>query len=369
MSQPAMDNLRTDAPGLPWAEQDARDRRSRLTELLARVSREANEGEDLEAVLRRIVDCLVERMPVALASIVLLNEACTHFVHEVWAGELTLNVLQPADDWPVSKGAAGRCARTGMAQLIPDVSQDPDYLAGNSEVRSEYLVPIRHRGRLHGVLNIESTQSDFFTPEACEVFDAIAAQVAGTIHLARVVRELETANRKLQALSMQDGLTGIANRRQFDAALQAIWARLVKNSVPLALLMVDADWFKALNDSAGHLHGDECLRVLARLCAGCLRDDDDLVARFGGEEFVVLLPGRDLEAAVAVAEALRQAVERERFEHPASPIAPHVTVSIGASATWPSEGGDPEGLLLAADRAMYAAKARGRNCVVASYVG
>ena len=236
-------------------------------------------------------------------------------------------------------------------------------------MHSEYLVPIRHRGRLHGVLNIESTQSDFFTPEACEVFDAIASQVAGTIHLARVVRELETANRKLQALSMQDGLTGIANRRQFDAALQAIWARLVHNSVPLALLMVDADWFKALNDTAGHLHGDECLRALARLCAGCLRDDDDLVARFGGEEFVVLLPGRDLEAAVAVAESLRQAVERERFAHPASPIAPYVTVSIGASATWPSEGGAPEGLLLAADRAMYAAKARGRNCVVASYVG
>ena len=219
MSQPAMDNLRTDAPGLPWAEQDARDRRSRLTELLARVSREANEGEDLEAVLRRIVDCLVERMPVALASIVLLNEACTHFVHEVWAGELTLNVLQPADDWPVSKGAAGRCARTGMAQLIPDVSQDPDYLAGNSEVRSEYLVPIRHRGRLHGVLNIESTQSDFFTPEACEVFDAIAAQVAGTIHLARVVREPFVVREKGSDTrqSMADGLG-----RHGGPALQAV---------------------------------------------------------------------------------------------------------------------------------------------------
>jgi GAF domain-containing protein len=206
MSQPAIDNLRTDAPGLPWAEQEARDRRARLTELLARVSREAAEGEDLEAVLRRIVDCLVERMPVALASIVLLNEACTHFVHEVCGpASSPLNVLQPADDWPVSKGAAGRCARTGVAQLIANVDLDPDYLAGNSEVRSEYLVPIRHRGRLHGVLNIESTQSDFFSAEACEVFDAIAAQVAGTIHLARVVRELEVANRKLQALSMQDG--------------------------------------------------------------------------------------------------------------------------------------------------------------------
>ena len=369
MSQPAIDNPRIDAPGLPWAERDARDRRAGLTELLARVSREAAEGEDLEAVLRRIVDCLVERMPVAIASIVLLNEACTHFVHEVWAGELTLNVLQPSDDGPVSKGAAGRCVRTGVAQLIGDVSLDPDYLAGNSDVRSEYLVPIRHRGRLHGVLNIESTQSDFFTAEACEVFDAIAAQVAGTIHLARVVRELELANRKLQALSMQDGLTGIANRPQFDAALQLSWTRLARGSAPLALLMVDADWFKALNDTAGHLHGDECLRALARLCAARLSDDGDLVARFGGEEFVLLLPGRDLEAAVAVGEALRAAVEHQRIEHPSSPIAPHVTVSIGASATWPSEGGDPQDLLLAADRAMYAAKARGRNCVVAKYVG
>ena len=369
MSQPAIDNLCSEAPGLPWAEQDARDRRSRLTELLARVSREANEGEDLDAVLRRIVDCLLERMPVAIASIVILNEACTHFVREVWAGELTLNVLQPSDDWPISKGAAGRCVRMGVAQLIGDVSRDPDYLAGNSEVRSEYLVPIRHRGRLHGVLNIESTQSDFFSAEACEVFDAIAAQVAGTIHLARVVRELEAANRKLQALSMQDGLTGIANRRQFDAALSKVWTRLARGSTPLALLMVDADWFKALNDTAGHLHGDECLRTLARLCAAQLQGEDDLVARFGGEEFVLLLPGRDLEAAVAVGETLRLAVAQERLQHPASPIARHVTVSVGAGSTWPSEGGQPQDLLLAADRAMYAAKARGRNCVVASYVG
>ena len=365
MSRPAAENPQMERLALPWGERDARDRRALLTELLARVSREANEGEDLDAVLRRIVDCLVDQVPVAIASIVLLNEACTHFVHEVWAGELTLSVLQPADVWPVSKGAAGRCARTGVAQLISDVSRDPDYLAGNSEVRSEYLVPIRHRGRLHGVLNIESTQTDFFTAEACEVFDAIAAQVAGTIHLARVVRELEAANRKLRALSMQDGLTGIANRRRFDAVLAQTWDRLAKGSQPLALLMVDADWFKPLNDSAGHLHGDECLRTLARLCVEQAGGEDDLVARFGGEEFVLLLPGRDLEAAEGIAEAVRAAVEREAMAHPASPIATHVTVSVGASATWPSEGGSPEQLLAHADRAMYAAKARGRNCVVA----
>ena len=219
------------------------------------------------------------------------------------------------------------------------------------------------------MLNIESTQSDFFSPEACEVFDAIAAQIAGTIHLARVVRELEAANRKLRALSMQDGLTGIANRRQFDLALQAAWDRLARTTAPLALLMVDTDWFKALNDTAGHLHGDECLRTLARLCTERSSGDDDLVARFGGEEFVLLLPGRDLEAATRIAEDVRAAVAGEKLDHPASPNAAHVTVSVGASSTWPSEGGTPELLLAHADRAMYAAKARGRDCVVSMYCG
>ena len=363
MQTRADENPGIEVPALPWARRDARDRRALLTELLARVSREANEGEDLDDVLRRIVDCLLDRLPVAIASIVLLNEACTHFVHEVWAGELTLNVLQPADTWPVSEGAAGRCVRTGEAQLITDVSRDPDYLAGNSAVRSEYLVPIRHRGRLHGVLNIESSRSDFFTPEACEVFDAIAAQVAGTIHLARVVRELEAANRKLHAWSMLDGLTGIANRRHFDAVLDETWARKIGTSRSLALLLIDVDWFKPLNDSAGHLHGDECLCRLARLCERYANEHDGLVARIGGEEFGLLLPGRDLQAAMAVAEALRLAVVREALAHPASPIATHVTVSVGASAMCPAEGVSPRRLLQAADRAMYAAKANGRNRV------
>ena len=127
--------------------------------------------------------------------------------------------------WPVEVGAAGRCARTGEVQLIADVAHDPDYVPGNDTVQSEYIVPIRHRVRLHGVLNLESTQADFFTPEVRAMFDAVALQIAGTIHLARVVRELELANRKLERLSMSDGLTGIANRRCFDLRLTEEWQR------------------------------------------------------------------------------------------------------------------------------------------------
>ncbi|WP_166212879.1 GGDEF domain-containing protein [Cognatiluteimonas telluris] len=349
-------------PPAPWGDDDSQ-RPVRLAELLARVSREALQGEGIDAVLRRIVDCLVQRLPVALASIVLLNDAGTAFVNEVWAGELELDQPQLVPSWPVSVGAAGRCARLGVAQLITDVDQDPDYVPGNCAVRAEYLVPIRHGTRLHGVLNIESTRSDFFTHDACLVFDAIADQVAGAIHLARLAAELEAANRKLAQLSMSDGLTGIANRRCFDQRLALEWQRAPAGEATLALLLVDADNFKALNDACGHLHGDECLRVLARLCSEALEGDRDLVARYGGEELVLLLPGRDLRAARRLAERLRARVQAAALPHPDSAVAAHVTVSIGVAALVASAATTPEELILAADHALYAAKARGKNRV------
>jgi len=349
--------------GIAWVDRDASGRRAMLTEILAQVSREALQGEGLEAVLQCIVDCLVRRLPVAIASIILLDDATTHFAQEVWAGEL--NLLQPPPTpWPISMGASGRCVRTGQTQLIADVNHDPDYVAGNLEVRSEYLVPIRHRERLHGVLNIESTRADFFTPETCAVFDAVANQVAGAIHLARIAGELEVANRKLQQLSMSDGLTGIANRRCFDQRLASDWALLSREGGTLALVMADADCFKALNDARGHLHGDECLRELARICAGFAERECDLAARFGGEELVLLLPGCDLHDAHRIGERLRQQVEAKAMRHPDSHVATYVTVSVGVSAIQPGPAHSTDDLIAAADRALYAAKAGGRNRVV-----
>ena len=333
------------------------------TAILAQVSREALQGEGLEAVLQRICDFLVRSLPLGIASIILLDEDATEFVQEVWAGELDLSPPALATGWPVTMGAAGRCARLGRPQLIVDVASDPDYVPGNAAVRSEYLVPIRHRDRLHGVLNIESTRDDFFDPAMREVFDAIADQVAGAIHLARMAAELEAANRKLEALSMLDGLTGIGNRRAFDRDFAACWARAVREREPLALLLVDADHFKPLNDALGHLHGDGTLRELAAFCQRFCEEHGGVASRFGGEEVVLLMPGRDLPAAKALAERLRLRIADAALAHPASPVAPHLTVSIGVAAMRPEAGGLPERLLAAADRALYAAKAGGRNRV------
>lgn len=334
-----------------------------LAEILAQVSMEALQGDTLEAVLKRIVDCVARHLPVAIASIILLNDEGTHFVQEVWSGiELDLPGELP---WPVMVGASGRCVRSGEAQLIVDVDADADYVPGNCRVKSEYLVPIRHRDRLHGVLNLESTSADFFTPEVCAMFDAVALQIAGTVHLARVVRELELANRKLEQLSMSDGLTGIANRRSFDQRLAEEWWRHAQTETSLALLLVDVDCFKALNDACGHVFGDECLRGLARLCAELVDGTQAHVSRYGGEEFVLLLLGCDLDEAQRLGVDLCRRIEALAIHHPASIVADHVTVSIGASAARPDPRQPPESLIAVADRALYAAKAKGRNGVVA----
>lgn len=347
---------------LPWTDRDAAGRRAALTAMLAQVSREAAMGEGLEAVLQRIVDCLVRQLPVAIASIILLDEGGGQFIKEVWAGQLVLD-LHEDGPWPVTVGAAGRCARQRAPQLITDVENDPDYVPGNLAVRSEYLVPILHRDRMHGVLNIESTHADFFSTEVCAVFDAVAAQVAGTIHLARLAQELEQANRRLRELSMQDGLTGIANRRCFDQRLAIEWCAARDARRPLALLLVDADCFKGLNDAAGHLYGDECLRELARQCEALASGCGGLAARYGGEELAVILPGQDIAVAAGSAERLRSAVLARKLSHPASSVARYVTVSIGVAAGVPTLPRCPSDLVAVADQALYAAKQSGRNRV------
>jgi diguanylate cyclase (GGDEF)-like protein len=363
MQGAALGNPVIEPHAVAWDDQDAPARQATLTRILIRISREALQGASLDSLMQGICNCLVAELPVAIVSVLLLDDDNERFVHEVCAGEFTRSPLAVSGEWPITVGAAGRCVQLGRPHLIRDTATDPDYVPGNATARSEYLVPIRHGRRLHGVLNLECARTDFFGPEACAVFDAVADLVAGAIHFARMADELTEANRKLERLSMRDALTGIANRRQFDAGLAEAWSRQGRDGAPLALLLVDADCFKALNDSSGHLRGDECLRRLARICERFAVDNQDLVARYGGEEFVLLLPGRTLDAAIAQGEALRRAVAEEAIAHPASPLAPHVTISVGVAVLVPSAEASAEELVAAADRAMYEAKIGGRDRV------
>jgi len=170
-----------------------------------------------------------------------------------------------------------------------------------------------------------------------------------------------TAGLRRQALV--DGLTGVANRRHFDVHSVAETRRAARHTTPLAVLLIDADHFKMYNDRYGHIEGDHCLRAVAGCLTSFVRRPGDMVARFGGEEFAMLLPTTDLAGAEAVAEQLRTAVAALGIVHQDGPTG-RVTVSIGVSATVPAPGADtPDLLLRAADRALYEAKAAGRNTV------
>jgi diguanylate cyclase (GGDEF)-like protein len=176
------------------------------------------------------------------------------------------------------------------------------------------------------------------------------------------VRNLASANAALTRLSQVDTLTGLFNRRYFDAALARLWESTAVSGSCLGLMMVDVDHFKAFNDDAGHQAGDRCLEAVAAALRINVRLGLDTVARYGGEEFVAILPNADLGEAQTIAERVRMAVEGLKIPHPRAAFA-LLTVSVGVASVQPA-GSTPDSLLRAADQALYRAKFLGRNRVV-----
>ncbi|MDP3816133.1 diguanylate cyclase domain-containing protein [Pseudomonas sp.] len=172
---------------------------------------------------------------------------------------------------------------------------------------------------------------------------------------------LRTVNETLLQLTNRDPLTQIANRRCFEDSLALEWKRAQRLGSSIGLIMVDIDHFKAYNDHYGHQAGDRCLQRVAALLQSMAQRSTDLVARYGGEEFVIVLPNTPVEAALALAEAMRKGVEALQLEHAASPTSAWVTLSLGAASLIPGADSTPEQLLQIADRALYRAKAGGRN--------
>ena len=175
--------------------------------------------------------------------------------------------------------------------------------------------------------------------------------------------QLEAHNVALREESSIDALTGIPNRRTFDAAFEQEWNHHSRSGKPLALLLADVDYFKRYNDTYGHQKGDQCLKLVAEAMRSAGRRKVDLVARYGGEEFALLLPDTTPVSALLVAGRVLETLRAQRLPHEAAP-AGHVTMSIGVCAIAPQPGQTPADLVKTADRALYDAKSKGRNQAV-----
>lgn len=195
--------------------------------------------------------------------------------------------------------------------------------------------------------------------------DYIAKPFSLPIVKARVRAHVELKRHRdlLENLSMRDGLTGIGNRRSFDRHFDMMWRNAARDRAQMSVIMADIDHFKAYNDHYGHVAGDDCLRKVARALDQRIKRPLDFAARYGGEEFVCVLPTTGQPGAITVAEGIRTAVMELGIPHAASPVAKHVTISLGVATCVPEPNSPNNLILLRADTALYAAKRSSRNTV------
>lgn len=301
--------------------------------------------------------------------------------------ELTMNALQLGvtlldregrillwNDWMARHSSIPAAEAQGqkITELFPALVgsrfEEAIHYAGKSRLPS-LLSPALHRSPLplfHSPLDQQENrrlqQLIHIIPLAAGEAPSILIQVNDVTTSVNRENQLRKLAMELEHINMQDAVTGIGNRRQFDRSLIEEHRRAKRNASSLALLMIDIDHFKQYNDYYGHPQGDVCLRRIAGALQSELKRAGDVAARYGGEEFGIILPGMDEQGAVDFAEEIRLHIAGLEIPHYTSAVIPHLTISIGIAVVLPGqEVPDPNALLVSADAALYEAKNQGRN--------
>lgn len=279
-------------------------------------------------------------------------------------------------------GIAGYVMMTGKAEIVNDVLADSRYIELENSIRSLICAPLKTQQGCIGVMNIGHTNLMNYTAQNLKLFSALTSHVSEAIrnatlydqlweysHNLEVVvsartAELQKANLELQNLVSLDSLTQLANRRKFDEYLGLEWRRMAREKGPLSLILCDVDYFKYYNDTYGHQGGDDCLRQIASILSNSVTNPADLVSRYGGEEFAIIMPNTDMNRAVNVAEIVQKLLRELKIIHVASSVSRYVTMSFGIATITPGLDLTPENLVATADVALYEAKRQGRNRIV-----
>lgn len=295
-----------------------------------------------------------------------------------WSGEVVvesvamkcLSILGEKIDDPCFRDNYVKFYRQGRIKAIDDVSQ-----AGLAQcylnllalyhVKANLVVPVIYQEKLWGLLIAHQCQrTRQWRQLEISLLSQLATQAAIAIHQGELYSQLEKANQELQQLSVRDGLTQVANRRRFDRYLAQEWQSSMLLQSFLSLILCDVDFFKAFNDSYGHLAGDSCLQEIAKAISNAIERPADLVARYGGEEFAVILPNTRREDAIGLAEKIRQQVKNLAIPHGRSNYQ-YVTLSLGIACCIPNPKSSVKNLIAAADTALYKAKQEGRDRSIA----
>ncbi|GAA6620934.1 diguanylate cyclase domain-containing protein [Scytonema sp. NUACC26] len=294
-----------------------------------------------------------------------LSQTCYDPMHDV-----SLNQFHQARldiNFTDRVGLLGRVWATQQSEWIEDVSQQqaPIFLRTEAAIRAKlkaaFGVPIVLREQVLAVLVFFKRSPLAYDPKLMQLVNAVAIELAEFIQRKQTEEALIRSNRELQRLATLDGLTQVNNRRCFNEALEREWQRLQRRQASLSLILCDIDYFKLYNDYYGHVAGDSCLKEVANAIATTCKRPGDLVARYGGEEFAVLLPDTDVEGAICIAQQIRQQVTKLAIPHAASQASNYVTLSMGIASLIPTFEFVQEKLIVTADRALYKAKAQGRN--------
>lgn len=205
---------------------------------------------------------------------------------------------------------------------------------------------------------IDAGGDDYLTKPVSPI--VLKAKILAMERIANMKKALDAANTRLEKLSTQDPLTKLSNRRDLEQNLLKEWKRSKREKIELSIIMLDIDFFKPYNDNYGHQQGDECLKAVAKLLKQCIKRSHDLLARFGGEEFVMVLPDTTITGATEVSNKVIDTLRKIHLPHAYSAAADHVTISMGISSTL-AGAETPTSLLKQADDALYRAKENGRN--------
>lgn len=345
-----------------------------------RASQALSSETNLDRLKSRVIELLGSLTGAETVLLILRGEDGHSWYLPAQAGEAqaALSVEEAAARGVLPISVFRYAARTSKPLLVQDAKQDDRFVRdpywADVAFSSVLAVPILSQGEPRALLLMENRLTrSAFSADRLDAVMLIAGQLAVSLDnallyasLERKVAErtaaLEEANQRLEQLSVTDALTGLANRRRFNEALESEFLRARRAAQPMGLAMIDIDHFKLYNDHYGHQGGDACLQLVAKTMKSSLRVGSDLVARYGGEEFVLLLPNTDLEGAYVVAERMRAAIEALHEPHLKATLG-IVTVSIGVVSFVPGADTQAKRYLEVADAALYEVKRAGRNRV------